>query len=63
MCMLKKYGQIITFDLTKSFLSTGNVNRQVGSIEQKEVLKLSAISVDSELDFCNRFNCVNEEDD
>ena len=47
--MLKKYGQIITFDLTKSFLSTGNVNRQVGNIEQKEVLKLSAISVDSEL--------------
>ena len=63
MCMLKKYGQIITFDLTKSFLSTGNVNRQVGNIEQKEVLKLSAISVDSEFDFCNRFNCVNEEDD
>ena len=61
--MLKKYGQIITFDLTKSFLSTGNVNRQVGNIEPKEVLKLSAISVDRELEFCNRFNCVNEEDD
>ena len=48
----------------KTFLiQTGNVNRQVGDIEQKEVLKLSAISVDSELDFCNSFNCVNDEDD